>query len=146
MFGGSQQALRPGTENNAAVMGFARAVETFDTDANWMHVRALHKRLIDGLPTVCAINGRNNNPYITNIMLPGLMGQTVLNALSAQNICVGLGSACASSSAYNRTLLAMGIPEAKTKQVLRISFGIYNTIHEVDIFLQSLRKVLDNLL
>ena len=145
MFGGAQQEYRPGTENNAAIIGFAAAVEDFDTSKYYDHVKKLHARLIDGLED-CTINGSNKNPYITNVQLPkGILGQTVLNALSAKGICVGLGSACAKTTSKNRTLLAMGVPEARTKQVLRISFGIYNTIAEVDNFLGNLGEVLENL-
>jgi len=147
MFGGAQQEYRPGTENNAAIIGFAAAVEIFDTAKYFDHIKSLHARLIKGLPFLgTTINGSNLNPYITNVGLPhNMLGQTVLNALSAKGICVGLGSACASTSSKNRTLLAMGLPEAKTKQVLRISFGIYNTLAEVDVFLKNLEEVLENL-
>jgi cysteine desulfurase len=146
MFGGAQQEYRPGTESNAAIIGFAAAVQTFDTAKNYDQIKELHKRLIGGLPSGCTINGSNQNPYITNVGLPNkILGQTVLNALSAKGICVGLGSACASNASKNRTLLAMGIPEPKTKQVLRVSFGIYNTIGEVDIFLKELQEILAKL-
>jgi len=149
MFGGAQQDYRPGTENNSSIIGFAAAVENFDTPKYYAHIKSLHTHLItslrgghdEAIPTRFTINGSNQNPYITNIGLPNkILGQTVLNALSAKGICVGLGSACASTASKNRTLLAMGIPEPKTKQVLRVSFGIYNTIAEVDIFLNELKE------
>lgn len=144
MFGGAQQDYRPGTENNAAIIGFAAAVETFDTERYYEYIKQLHERLVKGLPSGCKVNGNNQNPYITNVGLPnGILGQAVLNALSAKGICVGLGSACASNASKNRTLLAMGIPEARTKQVLRVSFGIYNTAAEVDAFLCELKEILE---
>jgi len=142
MFGGGQQNLRPGTENNAAVLGFAKAVQMWDTDKNLAHVTELHKRLVRGLPAGCTVNGKNNNPFITNIQLPGILGQTVMNALCSAGICVGLGSACASTATKNRTLLGMGIPEAKTKQVLRVSFGPDNTFTDVDKFLTELSNTI----
>ena len=108
------------------------------------HISTLHNRLVCALPSLnCTINGSNLNPYITNIQLPkGILGQTVLNALSSKGICVGLGSACASTSSKNRTLLAMGISESKTKQVLRVSFGNQNTAEDVEVFLSELKEVL----
>jgi len=145
MLGGGQQPLRPGTENNPAVMGFAKAVETFDTEKNYTHVKKLYDRLVSNLPNGCTLNGNSPNPYIINIQLPNILGQTVMNALSSVGICVGLGSACASTAAKNRTLLAMGIEEKKTKQVIRVSFGVYNTLEEVDRFLDELKKILANL-
>jgi len=148
MFGGSQQDYRPGTESNADIIGFAEAVKQYDMSANFAHVDVLAKRLLDGLPSACSLTiGTNDisNPYIINIMLPNVFGSTVMNALSSQGIFVGLGSACSASAAKNRTLIAMGIPEGKTKNVLRVSFGIYNTPEEVDVFNRALGKVLDEL-
>lgn len=145
MIGGGQQPLRPGTENNPAIMGFAKAAELFDTNASFMRVSELHEHLVRNLPAGCAVNGINNNPYITNIGLPNILGQTVMNALSEIGILVGLGSACSSRAQSNRTLLAMGLPEQKTKQVLRISFCASNTIEEVDIFLNKLKQLLIDL-
>lgn len=145
MFGGSQQEYRPGTENNTAILGFAKAVETFDTIENYNKILELQKKLIAGLPESCKINGTNANPYITNIQLPGMLGQTVMNALSSRGIYVGLGSACASNASKNRTLLAMGIPEEKTRQVLRISLGVNNTIEDINKFLIALKEILRNM-
>jgi len=138
MYGGSQQDYRPGTENNAGVIGFARAVELYDTKKSFEHVSALRKRLVKDL----TLTTDSQNPYITNIMLP-VFGQTVMNALSTKGIYVGLGSACTATASKNRTLIAMGIPENKTKNVLRVSLGIYNTMEEIDKFLHELNAVLD---
>ena len=144
MYGGAQQDFRPGTESNASILGFAKAVEVFETKAMLSHVKSLHARLVDGLPRGCTINGDNTNPYITNIMLP-VLGQTVMNALSSRGIYVGLGSACSSRASKNRTLIAMGIPEAKTKNVIRISLGRNNTNKDIDTFNDELAKILDDL-
>jgi cysteine desulfurase len=145
MYGGGQQDLRPGTESNAQILGFARAVAVFDTAENFERITSLHQHLIANLPAGCVVNGINNNPYITNIRLPRVYGQTVLNALSDLNICVGLGSACSKAGTKNRTLLAMGLTEEQTKQVLRISLGIFNTHDDINAFVHNLSKILANL-
>jgi len=148
MYGGAQQDYRPGTENNSGILGFAKAVEVFDTKKSFEQISRLYNRLIETLPLGCKLsvsNCRNTNPYIVNMMLPNVYGQTVMNALSANGIYVGLGSACAKVASKNRTLIAMGIPENRTKNVLRVSFGIYNTEREVDIFLQELCSILRDL-
>ena len=142
MYGGSQQDYRPGTENNTAIIGFAKAAEVFNTAQNYDKVKTFHSHLINNLPDGCKINGNNLNPYITNIQLPNILGSTVMNALSARGIYVGLGSACAATAAKNRTLLAMNIPEQKTKQVLRVSLGAYNTQTDVTMFTTALKEIL----
>ena len=144
MFGGGQQTIRPGTENTPGTIGFGVAVEIYDTEKNFAIVSNLHTRLIKKLPSKCAVNGINNNPYITNIQLPNIFGQTVLNALAGDGIFVGLGSACMGTD-KNRTLVGMGIPESKTKQVIRISFNPENTLAEVDTFIERLNEWIDKL-
>jgi cysteine desulfurase len=133
---------RAGTEPTALIAGFASAVRAFDTENNFIKVSALHKRLVTSLPAQCKINGSNNNPYITNILLPDIYGETVLNALSEKGIFVGLGSACASSASGNRTLAAMGLTSAQQKQVLRVSLCGDNTDAEVDTFVRELRDII----
>ncbi|MBO4726533.1 MAG: aminotransferase class V-fold PLP-dependent enzyme [Clostridia bacterium] len=127
-----------GTLNNAAIVGFATAANNFNCPA----VPSLHQYLIEHLPAGCHVNGINNNPYITNIALPGVFGETVLNALSAQEIYVGLGSACASHAKGNRTLDAIKLSPQAQKQVLRVSLGMYNTLDDIKTFLTALQTIL----
>lgn len=127
-----------GTLNHAAIVGLATAAQNFACP----QVATLHQYLVEHLPDGCQVNGINNNPYITNILLPGVFGETVMNALSTQDIYVGLGSACASHAKGNRTLAAMKLTPTQQKQVLRISFGRDNTLDEVKTFLTALQTVL----
>jgi len=139
MYGGAQQDFRPGTQDTPNIVGFSIAVEKFPQLSS-----SLKQRLLKNLPPEITLNSINENPYIINLSLP-VLGSTVQNALSERGIYVGLGSACATNSAKNRTLLAMGLGEKQTKQVLRISFGIYNTEQDVDTFIKELREILANL-
>ena len=127
-----------GTLNHAAIVGFATAAQAF----NCPEVATIHRYLVEHLPDGCRVNGINNNPYITNILLPNVFGETVLNALSTQDIYVGLGSACASHAKGNRTLAAMKLTPTQQKQVLRISLGMNNTLDEMKTFLTALQTVL----
>lgn len=127
-----------GTLNNAAIVGLSTAAENFTCP----EVNTLHQYLIEHLPDGCHVNGINNNPYITNIALPGVFGETVMNALSAQEIYVGLGSACASHAKGNRTLDAMKLTPQAQKQVLRVSLGMNNTLDDIKKFLSALQTIL----
>ncbi|MBS7400910.1 MAG: aminotransferase class V-fold PLP-dependent enzyme [Eubacteriales bacterium] len=127
-----------GTLNNAAVIGLATAAENF----NCPQVDTLHRYLVEHLPAGCQVNGINNNPYITNILLPNIFGETVMNALSSREIYVGLGSACASHAKGNRTLDAMKLSPKAQKQVLRVSLGMNNTLDEIKTFIDALTTVL----
>lgn len=127
-----------GTLNHAAITGFATAAQNFHCP----DVDNMHRYLIEHLPNGCRVNGINNNPYITNLLLPNVFGETVMNALSAQDIYVGLGSACASHAKGNRTLDAMKLTPQQQKQVLRISLGMDNTLEEIKTFLTALQTIL----
>ena len=127
-----------GTLNHAAIVGLATAAANFHCP----QVETIHQYLVKHLPDGCRINGINNNPYITNILLPGVFGETVMNALSAQDIYVGLGSACASHAKGNRTLDAMKLTPKEQKQVLRVSLGMNNTLDEMKTFLAALQTIL----
>ncbi|MBO4823145.1 MAG: aminotransferase class V-fold PLP-dependent enzyme [Clostridia bacterium] len=127
-----------GTLNNAAIVGLATAAENFACP----QVTELHNYLVQHLPAGCHVNGINNNPYITNLSLPDVFGETVLNALSAQEIYVGLGSACAAHAKGNRTLDAMKLTPKAQKQVLRISLSMNNTLADIKTFLTALTTVL----
>lgn len=129
---------REGTLNNAGIVGFAAAVTNF----NCPQVSDLHAYLVNHLPTGCRVNGLNNNPYLTNLSLPGVFGETVLNALSSHDIYVGTGSACSTRAQGNRTLAAMKFTPQQQKQVLRISFGQDNTLDDVKTFLTILQTIL----
>ncbi|MCL2586847.1 MAG: cysteine desulfurase [Firmicutes bacterium] len=148
MFGGSDHGFRPGTENNAGVIGFARAVEIFDTYKELNHISTLHAKLVEGLPKLVTLSTGTyspKNPYIANLLLP-VMGHHMLNALSTKGIFVGLGSACSSRATKNRTMLAMGLTEKQSKNIIRVSFGRYNTLDEVEGFLKELASSLEELL
>lgn len=127
-----------GTLNHAAIVGLAAAAQNF----NCPTVATLHQYLINHLPDGCQVNGINNNPYITNILLPNVFGETVMNALSTQDIYVGLGSACASHAKGNRTLDAMKLSPQQQKQVLRVSLGMNNTLDDIKTFLEALQTTL----
>lgn len=128
-----------GTLNHSAIVGLATAVQNFHCP----QINTLHEYLVKHLPDGCQVNGINNNPYITNILLPNVFGETVMNALSAQDIYVGLGSACASHAKGNRTLAAMQLTPTQQKQVLRISLGMDNTLDDIKTFLDALQTVLN---
>jgi cysteine desulfurase len=132
MYGGGA-VLRPGTENSPAIMGFAHAVELWDTEKNLAHVKNLREYLVVNLPAGCVvdkIHGEYDNPYITNITIP-ILGQTVMNAMELRGIIVGIGSACSSK-------------ENLLRKTVRVSFNPENTIDEIDTFLQELKKILVN--
>ena len=132
--GGSQEfGLRSGTENVAAIVGFAEAVKIA------VKMRAKEAKRIAGLkafflgetkkaiPNV-SINGTVNKkqtlPHIININFPGRPAEELLTRLDLAGFAVSTGSACRSRSAEpSHVILALGYGEERARGSLRISFG-----------------------
>jgi len=129
MYGGGLEA-RAGTENTPAIIGFARAVELWDTEKNLEYVSGLNDYLVKNLPNGC-VPIQNTNPYIVTINIP-INGQIVMNAMEKEGILVGIGSACSSKDNVE-------------KRQIRISFSPKNTQNEVKIMLKSLENALKNI-
>jgi len=149
LYGGSQEnRLRPGTEAMPAIAGFAAAVRTLpEYQTAHAHVTALRERLLQGLRTMDGVKVNSPAdalPYLTNISLPGLQSETMLNFLSQRGVYVSSGSACAKGK-KSRVLLAMGRSDAEIAGALRISLSRFTTWEEIDAFLFALNEARLNL-
>jgi cysteine desulfurase len=68
-------------------------------------------------------------------------GEALLIRLDLAGFAVSTGSACSSGTVEpSKTLLAIGLPAAEALSSLRISFGITNTMADVDAFLDALER------
>lgn len=140
LFGGFQQeALRPGTESVALVLGLLAALEAWQRDragrtAQWIAQRqVLEAKLQTGYPEL-VVHGANalRLPQTSNVAFVGVNRQAMLMALDQAGIACSTGSACASgSSEPSPTLAAMNRPPAELESSLRFSFGAATTTAEV---------------
>ena len=146
LFGGSQETNhRPGTENLAAIVGFAKAVEQMEDNLEMInHISFLRdlfeKKLKESIPDII-INGEKSNRVCShsNVYFPFLSGDSLLINLDQQGIATSTGSACSSgSNKSSHVLEAMGFNVKHVKNSLRFSFG--RTNKEVDV-----KKVIDQI-
>ena len=147
--GHHERGIRPGTENVAGIIGFAKAVEIGAAEINKTasHVRKLRdeleKRIKETIPTI-RINGSVNSrlPGTTNISFECIEGEALLINLDMQGIAISTGSACSSGSLDpSHVLMAMGIPHEIIHGSLRFSFGYENTMDDVDYVMKHLPKI-----
>lgn len=152
--GGSQERqLRPGTENVAGIVGFARAaaLAASEQKATLEHVGALSDRLLAGIKESCPgarLAGAEvtRAPGICNVGFPGFSSEELLLALDAEGIAASGGSACASGAIEPSPVLqAMGMGPAEAKTHVRFSLSPSTTSDEIDQALTGLRKALDRL-
>jgi cysteine desulfurase len=134
--GGSQdRGRRPGTENVAAIVGLARAVELArdEREEECSRLSAMRDRfesLVLARVPDAVIHGRNapeRAPHITNVSVPGLDSESMLMALDLRGIGCSAGSACQSGSmSPSHVLTAIGVSRDLAGAALRVSFGCLN--------------------
>lgn len=128
--GGQEKGLRSGTESTLLIHAFAAAARDIgDMGANLDAVRELRDytaarlKKIDG---VTINNGENTLPYILNFSLVGLPSQPMMNFLSAKDIFVSGGSACAKGR-RSHVLAAQGLDTKVIDSAVRVSFSRMST-------------------
>jgi len=153
LFGGGQQrALRSGTENVPGIAGFAQACKEALEDHDLPGRLALmRKRFIDGVLAEIPdsrVNGPAGGsdpsaaaPHIVNVGFAGVKGEVLVHMLEAKGIYVSTGSACSSrKSAASKVLESMKIPRAFLEGSIRVSFGRFTTMEEVDTAVAALKE------
>ena len=146
--GGTQEnGLRAGTQNLLGIVGMAKAAELarLEMPERTQHLAGLKKALIGHLSTIEEVY-INGNP---DLSLPGLIsfsveyveGESMTIMLDEQGICVSVRSACASGSLRaSHVLIACGRDYATAQGTLIFSFGIDNTVEQVDKAAEALKK------
>ena len=82
-------------------------------------------------------------PQIVSASFEGVRSEVLLHALEDRGIYVSSGSACSSNHpAISGTLKAIGVKKELLDSTLRFSFGMFNTIEEVDYCIGVLEEIL----
>jgi cysteine desulfurase len=139
--GGAQdRGRRPGTENVAAVIGFALAAElaVAEREEEWRRLERMRDRLERGIlerVPDAIIHGRGTPraPHIVNISVPGTDSESMLMALDLRGIGCSAGSACQSGSVTpSHVLNAIGVSDEIAASAIRMSIGCLTTDACVD--------------
>lgn len=147
--GGQEHHMRAGTENVASIVGMATALKKNvaamkDTAS---HLALLENRLLVGLSNANIRFSRNGSkvhiPGNLSLSFPGYSGEALLHRLDLMGICVSTGSACNSQETQiSHVLRAIGLKPELAKGTIRLSFGRNNSENDVDIIIESLRRIL----
>jgi len=154
VFGGSQEKrLRPGTENVAGIVGFARAVEISikDRDSEVKRLTELRDYFIDEIknqiPKV-RLNGHPTNrlPNNVNISFLDIEGESLLLYLDAQGISASSGSACTSEKLDpSHVILALDVPFEVAHGSLRFSLGRFTKKKDLKYVIDVLPEIVERL-
>ena len=146
--GAQERGKRAGTENLAAIMGMAAAMEEAcgALEENRAKVLPLREKLIDGLAEIPhgALNGDRERrlPGNVNFCFEGIEGESLLLLLDDRGICASSGSACTSGSLDpSHVLLAIGRPHDVAHGSLRLTLSEETTEEEIDETVKAVREV-----
>lgn len=128
--GGQESGLRSGTENVAAAIGLATALDIAQTrrPAEAKRVMSLRQEfeadLRQKLPAAIINGGRRRAPHLVSLTLPGFDNERLMMELDELGVQVAIGSACSASSAEpSHVLAAMGLSRPAIQSTLRLSVG-----------------------
>lgn len=144
--GGSQERdRRAGTENVAAIAGFAEAcritAKRMEHDAQTC--RSLRDRFEAGILDAGATVFAAGAPRVANtsfFAFPAVDGEKLLIALDLEGIALSTGSACSSGLIEpSHVLLACGHPPDLCRRAVRFSCGPENSIDQIEEAVRALR-------
>jgi cysteine desulfurase len=136
--GGQERGRRAGTENLAAIAGFAAAVEE-----KRLEIKALRDHLESGLKGAVIFGAEAERlPNTSCFAMPGLSAETALMALDLAGFAVSSGSACSSGKvAKSHVLAAMQVPPELASASLRVSLGWTTTAEEIEQFISAWGRI-----
>lgn len=155
--GGQERNRRAGTENAAAIVGFAEAVKIakYNLHYEFEKVKSLKKYLFEGFKSngvteIIENKSSETSPYILSVTFnPENYKndlETMLMFLDINGIAASSGSACSSGTLKpSHVILAAGYSEEYAKGTLRFSFNSENTFEELDYTIEIVTKLAQQL-
>jgi cysteine desulfurase len=144
--GGQERGIRSGTENTAAILGLAAALDIVQSNRQEESHRLslLQTYFFEGLekklPAI-RINGTRNSRLVNNIHLtvPKTDNERLLMELDQRGIQATAGSACSASEELpSHTLKAIGLSDEDARSSLRFSMGRQTTKRQMRYVIETL--------
>jgi cysteine desulfurase len=146
--GGQEQGMRSGTLSPALCAGFGAAAklaaERMKADA--AHVADLWGRAVSGFAN-WTVNGSVTDRYKGNLNIRrnGVDASRLIS--ECRNIAFSAGSACASGSGRpSHVLRALGLTDTQAKSSIRLGFGRYTTVEEIDMAAAEINRAAEAML
>jgi cysteine desulfurase len=149
--GGHERAMRSGTLNVPAIVGFGKAcaICAGEMPAERARIENLRDQLETGLLAldISRVNGSRHYrlPGVTNISFGEVDGEALLAGLG-KNVALSSGSACTSASMEpSYVLKALGLNDELARSSLRLGLGRYTTKEEVAYAIAQIAKTVAGL-
>ncbi len=155
-FGGSQEyGLRPGTQNTAGIIGFAKAIELLEglekRELESSRLAVLQKTLINELlkiPNTILNGALQENRIANNVSLTfeDLDQDAFMTALDLAGIAASTGSACVSgSSEPSHVIEALGHVKKAEAATLRLTLGRDCNLTDIKFAISAIIKIVNQL-
>jgi len=147
MFGGGQEKqMRSGTHNVAGIVGLAHALEIAVKEMNKENAQfsVWNARVRDELGQLGIVNGTLENRLDNNLNMrfEGIEGKAIINSISKE-VAISAGSACTTQSTEpSHVLLSLGLSESQAHSSIRLGFGRFNTLDEIDFAVEKIKSAI----
>ena len=151
--GGYQEnRLRGGTENVAGIVGLGKAAQVARLEmAHKKHhleqLRDVFEARLKTIPGSVVFGQRVPRlPNTTFFALPHYHGETLLMELDRAGFALSSGSACHSAvTKPSHVLTAMGVDDSLALNAIRVSFGMENSLRDVEMLVTKLQELVNKL-
>lgn len=153
LFGGAHEnERRAGTENLAAIAGLVTALEQFVPEPVFpkTSLENHRKRLLSSVNSINGATFRGSTteylPNTVSFTVTGCDSIALMAVLDMEGICASSGSACSAGSLEpSHVMKAMGVGEAESNALVRLSTGRETTEAEIDHVESILPGVIERL-
>ncbi|WP_329885847.1 cysteine desulfurase family protein [Pseudoramibacter faecis] len=150
--GGQERGRRAGTENTAAIVGLGAAagLAAADQAADVRREAALRDLLIAGLTAIPGVrltgHPEHRLPGNASFCFDDLRSEALLTALDLAGIEASGGSACTAGSLNpSHVLTAIGVPENRARNALRLTLGRGTTAKQIEQTVAAIRRIVERL-
>lgn len=148
--GGTQEfGMRAGTENVAAIVAMAEALQKncecmMDTAARLRQMETRFIHVLDEAGIEYVRNGAKDHiPGNINISIRNANGEMLLHRLDLKGICISTGSACDSvNTQISHVIQAIDVPNEYAEGTIRVSFGKDNKENDAQTVAQAIVDIL----
>jgi cysteine desulfurase len=136
--GGQERRRRAGTENLAAIAGFAAVARE-----RLLEIKHLRDRLESELEDAIVIGSSAERlPNTTCLAWPGIAAETLLMAFDLDGIAISSGSACSSGKvARSHVLAAMNLAPDIVNGAIRVSLGWNTAEKDIERFVAVAKTI-----
>jgi cysteine desulfurase len=151
--GGQERGLRSGTENLAAIVGMAKAVEIMQTEmpAEVKRLAEYRDKLIKNILARIPKSHLNGHPTErlannAHVRFEAIEGESLILALRDEGVSAATGSACSSKTLEpSHTLISTGLLHEEAHGSLEFTLGRFNTEADVDRVIEVLPAIVERL-